>query len=233
MNFVDTATAQLDFLKRQQQYCKNQLSDLPMGNLVKKSSKGKEYYYIDTGTAIFSLKNSPELYQQYKSKKALLQQLRSLQIDIPLLKKLLNTYQPIIPLENDWHNFAAEQNTGWKQDKKHLYQGVYYRSKSETLIASILTSYQFRFKYEVEYTVNGFKYYPDFLIERPRDKKIFLWEHFGKIDDEEYVRKIFFKLQDYHNAGINLWDNLIITFDLADGSLNADYIDRIIKLYLL
>ena len=65
------------------------------------------------------------------------------------------------------------------------------------------------------------------------DKKIFLWEHFGKIDDEEYVRKIFFKLQDYHNAGINLWDNLIITFDQADGSLNADYIDRIIKLYLL
>ncbi len=234
MNFKNTVTAQLEFLKRQQTLCEKKLRMLPQqGSLVKKRSRGKDYYYLDDGFQRISLIDDPALYQSLQDKKTLTQQLRSLQYDIPLLQRVVKNYQPILPLESDWHRFTAEQNTGWKQEKKHLYKGTFYRSKSETLIAAILSSYELIFKYEAAYEAGGFRHYPDFLVERPRDKKLFLWEHFGMIADEEYNKKMFFTLQDYHKAGVNLWDNLIITFDQPDGSIDTDYIDRIIKLYLL
>ena len=41
------------------------------------------------------------------------------------------------------------------------------------------------------------------------------------------------RLDDFHAEGINLWDNLILSFDRPDGSVDVDYIDKIIRLYLL
>lgn len=53
------------------------------------------------------------------------------------------------------------------------------------------------------------------------------------MDDEEYSKKAFYKINDYHKAGINLWDNLIISFDKPGGGLDTDYIDRLVQFFLL
>ena len=50
---------------------------------------------------------------------------------------------------------------------------------------------------------------------------------------EEYIMKLYGRLDEYHAMGIDLWDNLILSFDGPDGSLNADQIEKIIRLYLL
>ena len=101
------------------------------------------------------------------------------------------------------------------------------------MIAAMLTSYEIEFKYEVKLNLHGFNIYPDFYIKRPKDGKIFIWEHFGLVADETYLNKTFNKLNNYHRGGYDLWDNLIVSFDQEDGSLNIDTIDKIIHLFLL
>ena len=44
---------------------------------------------------------------------------------------------------------------------------------------------------------------------------------------------MFKKLAAYHDAGYDIWNNLIISFDNKNGSLDIDSIEKIITLYLL
>lgn len=69
--------------------------------------------------------------------------------------------------------------------------------------------------------------------KREKDGKIFYWEHAGLTKREDYVLDLHARLDDFHAEGINLWDNLILSFDRPDGSVDVDYIDKIIRLYLL
>jgi len=85
-------------------------------------------------------------------------------------------------------------------------------SKSEMLIASILTSYNIEFKYEITIRHGYRKLYPDFVIKWPKDGEIFYWEHAGLTKREDYVLDLHARL---------------------DGSVDVDYIDKIIRLYLL
>ena len=41
------------------------------------------------------------------------------------------------------------------------------------------------------------------------------------------------RLEELHEAGFNLWDNLLISFDSEDGSIDSDFVERMVKLYLL
>ena len=158
---------------------------------------------------------------------------RSVEKDIPLLEKTAREYLPIYPDSDRWEEIKSEQNKYKWEERKHLYKGVYYRSKSEALIAMLLESYGIEFKYEAEIKVNGRILYPDFVIRRKRDGKIILWEHFGMIHDEEYQQGMFRKLIAYHEAGYNIWDNLIVSFDSENGSIDIDSIEKMITLYLL
>lgn len=60
--------------------------------------------------------------------------------------------------------------------------------------------------------INGMTIYPDLVIRSKRDGKIFVWEHFGLISNDEYRRKMYRRLEELHAAGFNLWDNLLISF---------------------
>ena len=41
------------------------------------------------------------------------------------------------------------------------------------------------------------------------------------------------KIAELHEAGFNPWDNLLMSFDSEEGSIDIDFIERMIKLYLL
>lgn len=106
------------------------------------------------------------------------------------------------------------------------------RSKSEMIIAMQLKEHGIPFKYEVKLQKGGITLCPDFVPFNCVQKKVFYWEHFGKTGDNGYVENSERKLGQYRKIGITPWDNLIITFDKPDGSLDAVQIEKIIKLFL-
>ncbi len=233
MNYQETTTAQLGFLRRQREQLKSRIGRMPEGRLIRKKARRKTYYYTEQNGRRISLADQPELVRQYLEKEKCNELLKSIEQDIPLLERTLREYQPIQPSDAWWNSLEQEKNRYKEEEKRNAYNGVYYRSKSEMMIASMLTSYGIEFKYEAGIEVNGRTIYPDFIVKRPRDGKLFIWEHFGMITDDRYLKKAYRKLEDYHSRGIDLWDRLLISFDQEDGGISADGIDKMIRTFLL
>ena len=233
MNFLEKAKAQLDYIRRLYSQAKSDISVMPEGSLIQKKAKGHTYFYAHRNGKLLSLQDDPKLRQLFVEKQWLKTELRNIEKDIPVLERLLRDYTPLFPNPLQWELLEAEQNAYRKEERRHYYKGVYFRSKSEVVIAMVLDSHGFEFKYEVALHINGRTIYPDFVIRRKRDGKIFIWEHFGLISNDEYRQKMYRRLEELHEAGFNLWDNLIISFDSVEGSIDVDFAEKIINLYLM
>ena len=233
MYFKDTLITQLDYLTRRLNQTSTTLKKMPEGTMITKISRGKTFYYEKKNDKLHNLNKQPEKIQLFIRKKQLKKEVPILAKNIKNIEKLLAAYIPLQLDSSIWSMTKSQQNKYKENELHHLYNGIYYRSKSEAMIAALLTSYGIEFKYEVKLSLNGFNVYPDFYIKRPKNAKIYIWEHFGLVADETYLNKTFSKLNNYHRGGYDLWDNLIISFDQEDGSLNIDTIDKIIQLFLL
>ncbi len=233
MNFLEKAKTQLEYMRRINAQVKSDISVMPEGSLVHKFAKGHTYYYASNNGKLISLQDDPRLRQLLMEKRWLKSQIHNIEKDIPVLERLMRDYAPLFPNPMEWELLEEEQNTYKKEERRHYYKGVYFRSKSEVLVAMVLDSNGLEYKYEVALHINGRTIYPDFVIRRKRDGKIFIWEHFGLIFSEEYRQKMYRKLEDLHEAGFNIWDNLLMSFDSVEGSIDVDFIERMIKMYLL
>ena len=107
------------------------------------------------------------------------------------------------------------------------------RSRGEIVIAEKLRQYGIPFRYEATTGIPDLPYVPDFTVKRPRDGKLFYWEHFGDVNDEKYMKRNGRKLERYEEYGIVPWDNLIITYDFQDGGVNVPLIDGMIHAWLI
>ena len=107
------------------------------------------------------------------------------------------------------------------------------RSRGEIIIASRLEFFGIPYRYEARIPHPDVNRVPDFTIRRPRDGKIFYWEHLGKTSDARYLEDNIRKLREYAEIGITPWDNLIITYDQDDGGIDVKRIDAVIKGWLL
>lgn len=112
-------------------------------------------------------------------------------------------------------------------------KGVKMRSAGEIYITSRLEHFGIPHRYEAKTGIPDLGYWPDFTIMRPRDRKIVFWEHFGKVNDMDYVRDNIEKVTNYIEYGITPWDNLILTYNNRDGGFNAKIIDAMIEGWLL
>lgn len=233
MIFKEAIEAQLRFHIRIREQIRKALEEMPEGKVLRRRAGGRIYYYISCNGKRISLNHNHELRELYLLKEKLERELRAVEKDIPLLEKTAKEYLPIYPDNEQWGKIKPEQNKYKEEERKHLYKGIYYRSKSEAVIAMLLESYGIEFKYEVKIEVDGRTFYPDFVIRRKRDGKIILWEHFGLIRDEDYRQSMYRKMAAYHEAGYNIWNNLIVSFDSKDGSIDIDSIEKMITLYLL
>ena len=109
-------------------------------------------------------------------------------------------------------------------------RGELVRSKSEVIIADHLLSNHIKYDYEPEVTVDGRKFRPDFVAYDPDDDETFwYWEHVGMPTDPGYMARWKEKLAYYNAHGIVEGENLIITSDGEDGSLDSKEIDELIK----
>lgn len=101
-------------------------------------------------------------------------------------------------------------------------KGERVRSKSEKIIADKLYSLGIPYHYEKPIVLhNNIKTYPDFtILKMPEREEVYL-EHFGLMDDSNYVEKVMWKLNTYERNGIYLGVNLYITCETGKMPLNT------------
>lgn len=221
------------------------------------------YHQYRTSTEQFEKKlikhNQYFLVEQLKRRKFLEESIKSISSNIHLLdtfipkfqsyspddisNKLACTYKdlPLICYKESyskdvkqWINEPFETSSKYPERKVHqTSKGELVRSKSEALIACMLDAYQVPYRYEAALQLGKIKVFPDFTILRPRDNKIIYWEHFGLMDDPEYIRTTLKKLLLFREQGLRIGEDIIITFDSADGGIDVKELQDIIKIKLL
>ena len=127
------------------------------------------------------------------------------------------------------------EGKGFRMDLPELYtaKGERVRSKSEVMIADLLNKEAIPYRYEYPLYLKGFDLvYPDFTVLNVKKRKEIYWEHFGMMDDSEYVEKAMKKITVYAQNGIFPGINLIVTFETRKTPLNQKMAMLVIKEYL-
>lgn len=111
--------------------------------------------------------------------------------------------------------------------------GLRFRSKSEALIYDRLRAHDLLVLYESDLDVNGKKRSPDFIVYNKRTNQPIVWEHFGKMNNREYLSNNKNKILQYLEAGYIPNINMIATFEIDDNSIDLQYIESLIEIFLL
>ena len=114
-------------------------------------------------------------------------------------------------------------------------RGENVRSKNEYIIANALFKHGIPYKYEFPYkAVNGRILHPDFYVFNRTTGQEFYWEHFGMMDNPEYViNSMMYKINLYKMDDIIIGKNLIATFSGGKYEFSESDADQMIETYLL
>lgn len=115
-------------------------------------------------------------------------------------------------------------------------KGENVRSKSELIIADRMKNAGVLYEYEPPTMLDEERlelWHPDFMCLNSRTGETLYWEHFGMIDNSDYRKGFLYKIERYAEAGIFLGEKLIITMESAEHPLSTEYVDLLIKKYLL
>ena len=109
-------------------------------------------------------------------------------------------------------------------------RGERVRSKSEKIIADKLYALGIPYRYEYPLMLDGnVRVYPDFtILKMPERKEVYL-EHFGMMDDADYVENAMYKLNSYEKNKIYLGVNLFVTHETSRSPLNTRALDGMLK----
>jgi UvrD-like helicase C-terminal domain len=115
-------------------------------------------------------------------------------------------------------------------------RGELVRSKSEVIIADRLADNGIDYQYEQDLRLGSLTKSPDFTIEDDETGRVFYWEHCGMLNDLAYRRRWEAKQHWYRQNGIVPYQEgggsrglLIVTEDAANGSIDSQHIDAIIR----
>jgi len=179
---------------------------------------------------------SADLKQLIKDNRSVTMSLSKIEklLSDPAYIDLLSEHLAKPSLENHfWANADYPKNDKHPENLTHsTVGGLFVRSKSESLIAIALSENNIPFRYENIMSINGIKIAPDFTIMHPLTGKIFLWEHFGLIQNNDYYKEFANKIRVYTEGNFILGNNLIATFESKDSPLNYCTINNIITQYL-
>ena len=110
-------------------------------------------------------------------------------------------------------------------------KGDRVRSKSEKIIADKLYMMGIPYRYEYPLVLNNnIVVYPDFTILRMPERQEVYLEHFGMMDDMNYVDTALFKINSYEMNDIYLGVNLFITYETSRQPLNTKKLKEMFKL---
>lgn len=235
-----------------------QLAKLPEGNIYcSRTGKYVKWFQSDGKHQIYIPKKNRHLAEQLALKKYLSLQLKNLTqekkainfylrhhnmdagqaeqslISSPEYQELLTPFfKPISQEISEWMNSPYEKNNLYPEKLVHrTLMGGYVRSKSEMLIDMVLCNNKIPYRYECALQLGEMLVYPDFTIRHPQTGQFYYWEHFGLMDDPNYSRKAFSKLQQYASNGIIPSIQLITTYETKDNPLNISDIEKIVEHY--
>lgn len=239
---------------------KQQLNDLPEGKIFcAKNGKYYKWYLTDGKTQTYLPKKKRKLAEKLTAKKyltCLLEDMthekkaiefylrhhnskgstaEQLLLRTPEYKDLLLPYfQPISQELYEWTISPFDSNTKYPEQLIHqTFSGSYVRSKSEVLIDMVLKNHRIPFRYEALLQLGNTVLYPDFTIRHPENGKFYYWEHFGLMDDKNYVQNMHSKLKLYTAHGIIPSIQLITTYETKDVPLTVESIEKLVNHYFL
>lgn len=113
-------------------------------------------------------------------------------------------------------------------------RGERVRSKSEVIIADTLARHGIPYRYEYPLELkNGHIIHPDFLCLNVRTRAEFYWEHFGLMDDPDYLERTLGKLKDFAENKILPGKNLLFTMESTACKLSTRQIENLINEFLV
>ena len=182
---------------------------------------------------ILQERNALELYLKHHPLKS--QSLEMLQASQSGLTELLAPYfKPVSAMLAEWQNQPYDRNL---KNPEHLIHktacGICVRSKSEALIATLLSFNKIPFRYECPLLLGNILCHPDFTVRHPKTGNFFYWEHFGMMDHDSYCKKATSKLQLYCSNGIIPSINLLITSETKEQPLDTGLVQDMIRHYFL
>ncbi|MCR4781657.1 MAG: hypothetical protein K5851_02750 [Lachnospiraceae bacterium] len=135
----------------------------------------------------------------------------------------------------EWEAYEYTGNKFWPEDDTDFFtsKSERVRSKSEVLIANTLNKHGIPYRYECPIQLkNGRLKYPDFTVLNVRSRQEFIWEHFGRMGDPNYVSNSLKKLKEYEKIGYVLGVNLLITMEDSNNPISTNTIEQIIYRFL-
>ncbi len=213
-------------------YLKDQqgISYLPKSNRkIAETLALKKYYAYKKQELVSNLSACDAYLQKMLSKENKTEQLLS----HPEYGRLLEKY--FIPKQEELWKWQSENYERSDLHKENLVikgtQGKMLRSKSEAIIDMMLYQNRIPFHYEEKLVLDGIIIYPDFVIRHPVTGNYYYWEHFGMMDEEDYLNHACSKIKRYCQNGIIPSVNLIMTYETKEHPLSVEKVDLIIHEY--
>ncbi|MCR5735463.1 MAG: hypothetical protein K6G22_12730 [Lachnospiraceae bacterium] len=135
----------------------------------------------------------------------------------------------------EWQSRIIRENPYMPENRIYdTRKGERVRSKSEAILADMLYELGIPYHYEKPLKlINGKIRYPDFTMLKKRTREEIYLEHFGLMDNEEYLTGSLKKLDEYRNNGIYPGKNLMFTYETQDDPLDIKGIRTMLKEILL
>lgn len=149
-----------------------------------------------------------------------------------LIKPLFSTNEQYV---RKWLSVEYERKT-FQENTSEFYtiKGERVRSKSEKIIADLLTQNNIPYRYEFPLKLKGYgTIHPDFMVLNTETREEFFWEHLGKMDDEKYVNDCISRLNAYEMNNYLIGKDLLITFETSTMPINMKVVIQIIEKFLL
>lgn len=222
-------------------------------------TKGVEYYYkgvdVNNRNGRYLKKNEQNLAKSIAQRDFDLQVVKNAKARIRAINRFLSQYEQTslkelhkkqnkhrkvlieAPILSD-EDFIAQWEMVEYEGKKFLddeqeiitERGERVRLKSEKIIADKLYTLGIPYRYEYPLVLDGnIKIYPDFTILLMSTRKEVYLEHFGRMDDSNYVDSVMYKLGTYEKNGIYLGVNLFVTHETGKNPLNTRALDKMLR----
>lgn len=144
---------------------------------------------------------------------------------------MLNRQKELIDNFYTQGRFAPRSSMA-KSENYETDRGDIVRSKSELIIANFLFHAGIPYDYERGIRLKERTRYPDFTVLNVRTGKVFYWEHFGMMDDEDYRNNAYSKIEEYQDSGFFQGEKLITTIETKEKTLSIKHIRSLVEHYL-
>lgn len=109
-------------------------------------------------------------------------------------------------------------------------KGDLVKSKSEALIANKLFQMGIPYRYEYPLELSGYGVvYPDFTILDVKERKEYIVEHLGMLDNPQYETNALTKLATYERNGYFDGDKLILTLEDSKHPLDTNSLEKLLR----